>query len=152
MDPAKPDNGPFAALARAQVAARDDFARASHPASNYNIASLAQPDGTIYVYLYPGQTTNAVFVFGADWRYTYSSDGRTLIERRELHRALMRTSPSDNAVAGTLTEFLSDIPVETDVFWVLLRRPAMPEFVGAGGWIFEIATDGSIRSVQKIGK
>lgn len=151
LDPAKADTGAWAASARAQTAAESDFARASHPAANYNIASLIQPDGTIYVYLYPGQTSNAELVYGADWRYTYSSDGRTLIERRQLHKALLRMTLGGNAVAGVHSDILSDIPVETDVFWVLLRQPAMPEYVSAGGWTFKIATDGSITTVQKLG-
>jgi len=152
LDPPKSDNGSLASLARAQGAAQADFSQTPHPAATYNIASLAQPDGTIFVYLYPGQITNDEFIFGADWRYTYSGDGRTLIERRQLHKALFRIPPSPDAKAGYHVDVLSELPVETDVFWTLLRRPPLPEFVGAGGWTFEIATDGSIKVIGKIEK
>jgi len=144
------DSGDLASLARAVVAAKADVEAASHPQAQYDIAAMVQPDNTIFVYVYPAQTSNDVLVYGADWRYQYAADGRTLVERRQLHRTLLQSPIYANMAAIVHTDVLSNIPVETDVFWSLLR--GIPTYVSAGGSTFGIASDGSIKIISQIPK
>jgi hypothetical protein len=51
---------------------------------------------------------------------------------------------------GYHTHVLSDVPEDTDVMLVLTRQPRVPEIVGAGGYIFTIAVDGTITDVRTI--
>ena len=44
---------------------------------------------------------------------------------------------------------LDDVPEDTDIFYVLTRKPAMPEMVATEHFMYEIATDGSIALKKK---
>ena len=125
-----------------------DFPRPSRP---YNSAILAADGGNLYIYLYPGQTKTTVWPIGGDVRYTVSADGKQILERRQLHKTIldMEFDPKLKIVGGTHSHVLSDVPEDTDVLYVLNRRPSIPEYIGAGKRVFDIETDGSIRVVKK---
>ena len=122
------------------------------PAQNrpYNTAILPTEGGNLYVYIYPAQTKDNVWPLGGDIRYTISADGKQIIEKRQLHKTIldMQFDPTTHPVAGYHVHVLSDVPEDTDVLYVLNRRPLMPEYIGAGKHIFIVNTDGSIK-VQK---
>jgi hypothetical protein len=44
---------------------------------------------------------------------------------------------------------LSDVPEDTDVLYVLTRRPSMPEIIDAGNRVFLVTADGSIQVDKK---
>ena len=123
----------------------------TRPDRAYNAAILPASNGNLYVYLYPAQTKDTVWPLGGDVRYTISADGKQIIETRQLHKTILdiEYDPSKSPVAGTHTHVLSDVPEDTDVFYVLNRRPMIPEYIGAGKRIFVVSTDGSI-SFQKL--
>ena len=139
------DDGFFLFAARAIEATMKDFGRATRP---YNVAVLPATAGQLYVYLYPAQTKARVYPLGGDARYLVSADGMTILEKRQMHKSILETTASSKgkrAVAGFHTHVLSDVPEDTDVFHVLTQDPPLPEFVGAGRFVYQVMTDGTIK-------
>jgi hypothetical protein len=127
-----------------------------HPAHRaYNTAILDAPNGDFYVYVYPGQTKDTVWPLGGDVRYTIRGDGKKIVETRPLHKTIldMEYDPGDTPTSGFHMHVLSDVPEDTDVLYVLNRRPLIPEYIGTlSGWIFVIHTDGTIESTPPCAK
>jgi hypothetical protein len=148
IDPPKEASSDLAAMERALVLALADFPRPDRP---YNTAILPGPDGNFYVYLYPGQTNAKVWPLGGDVRYTVSSDGRHIVEKRRMHKDILDTENKTGAAAvgGYHTHVLTDVPEDTDVLYVLTRQPSVPEYVGAGKRVFEVYTDGTITLTKR---
>jgi hypothetical protein len=148
-DPPKEDAGFFFFAARAIDAAMQDFQGEKRP---YHAAVLPAESNQMYVYVYPVPATPGVYPLGGDVRYLLSPDGSTIVARRQLHRAIIESRGSvpkgAQVVGGFHSHVLSDVPEDTDVFYVLTRKPRAPEFVAAGGHMYEILIDGTIR-VQK---
>jgi hypothetical protein len=147
IDPPQDAGDDLLAKERALELALSDFPHQDRP---YNTAILHAPGGNLYVYFYPGQTKDTVWPLGGDMRYRMSPDGRTIVEKRQLHKSIldMEFDPAKKPVSGFHTHVLSDVPEDTDVLYVLNRRPLIPEYVGTlGGWIFVINTDGTIGSI-----
>ena len=82
-----------------------------------------------------------------------SADGTKVIEKRQLHKSVIENEPAkgeDQQVAGGIhTHVLDDTPEDTDVFHVLTRKPAVPELVVTGKFVFEVETDGGIKFLGK---
>ena len=82
-------------------------------------------------------------------RFRVSSDGRVIIEARQLHDSIteysVRTARPANALISRDPVVSGDTPEDTDVFHVLQRRPAIPELMFAGKYRYRIDVDGSIR-------
>ena len=153
---AKSENGPFAAAAvkparrdtdyflhavRAIELAKGDFQFLNR---QYNVAALPIEGGEWWVYLMPAQVKPDVWPIGGDGRYRISADGRRIVEKRQLHKSVIEQPTQKNVAASVHTHILSDLPEDTDVFLVLSRRPAVPEYVGTRNFIYVIKTDGSI--------
>jgi hypothetical protein len=115
----------------------------------YNYAVLPAPEGNFYVYYYPAQTTR-IHPLGGDERYLVSADGRSLLDKHRMHRGIFDQAPPEpqpgyKIVFGNHTILYSDVPEDTDVFHVLIRRPKMAEYVGTRNHeMFLINLDGSI--------
>ena len=113
----------------------------------------ASPDSGpagLFVYLYPAQVKDGVYPYGGDVRYLVSADGATVITKRQLHKTALESIPSDipkssKVAAGYHSHVLSNVPEDTDIFLVLSRQPRIPEYVSAGGHVFEIDIDGHIK-------
>jgi hypothetical protein len=121
------------AMERALELTISDFAHQNRP---YNTAILPAPDDNYYVYIYPAQTVDTIWPLGGDVRYTVSADGKQIIEKRQLHKSIldMEIKPG-----------FSDLPEDTDVFYVLSRKPSMPEYIGTqAGRTFVVNADGTI--------
>ncbi|MGD0682136.1 MAG: hypothetical protein ABR990_08795 [Terracidiphilus sp.] len=146
-DPPLDATNDLAALERALELAVHDFEAQKRP---YNSAILPAPGGNLYIYIYPGQTKDNVWPLGGDVRYTISADGKQIIEKRQLHKVIldMEFKPDVHPVAGYHNHVLSDVPEDTDVLYVLNRRPLIPEYIGAGKRHYVVNTDGTIE-VQK---
>lgn len=124
------------------------------PKRPYNTAVLPAPGGKFYVYLYPGQIKSNTWPIGGDVRYTISADGQKILEKRQLHKSILdaQAKPGSNEVAGYHFHVLTSLPEDTDVLYVLNRKPAMPEYIGIEDTMkpaemkkfFLINTDGSI--------
>ena len=121
----------------------DDFKKPSRP---YNTAILPAPGGNFYVYLYPGQIKANTWPIGGDVRYTISSDGKRIVDKRPLHKSILdaEPKPGSNEVAGYHFHILTDLPEDTDVLYVMSRKPSMPEYVGVGKMFYLVNIDGTI--------
>jgi hypothetical protein len=144
LDPPREDTGYFWKAALALSTAGADFHGENRP---YNASVLPADAGQFYVYIMPAQTVDGVYPFGGDVRYLISADGLKIIEKFQMHKTILefdyRKQPNQT-VGGVHSDILTDIPVDTDVFLVLSRKPLIPEYVSARGHNFEIRTDGTI--------
>jgi hypothetical protein len=143
----KADTGFYFAAAKAVDLELKDFQGEN---VQYNVAVLPASEGQVYVYVLPAQTKNSVYPLGGDERYTVSSDGNTLIAKHRMHHSILNFDTNDpqtaKIVAGYHVHVLSDVPEDSDVFYVLTRRPPIPEFIGVDGKLrFQIMEDGSIQ-------
>lgn len=144
FNPEREDTGWNLAAAKGIATATKDFGKTDRP---YNVAAFPRTSGGIYVYLYPAQVKEGVYLLGADVRYLLSPDGTKITEKRKMHKTIIKYGPvssSEKEAGGYHTHVLSDVPEDTDVFLVLTRRPRVPEFVGAGPYMYTIAVDGTI--------
>jgi hypothetical protein len=136
------------AIERALELVIADFPHQSRP---YNTAILPAPGGNLYVYLYPGQTIDTVWPLGGDGRYTVSPDGKQIVEKRQLHKTILdlEFKPGSGIVGGAHSHVLSEVPEDTDVLYVLTRRPSMPEYIGTQRRVFVVNPDGTIAIAKK---
>jgi len=144
ISPPREDTGFCWKAALARETARKDFHGENRP---YNFSVLPADSGQFYVYIFPAQTVDKVYPFGGDVRYLVSPDGLNITEKVQLHKTILELdyrNPKIKVAGGYHTDIFSDIPVDTDVFFVLIRKPLMPEFVGARGHSFQIKIDGTI--------
>jgi hypothetical protein len=162
-DPPKEDNGFYLQAARALDVATKDFGKVSRA---YNAAVLPADAGRLYVYLLPAQTQEGVYPLGGDVRYLVSQTGAEIVEKRQLHNSIIEfKGPSGSQPGETRkvdggfhTAVLDDVPEDTDVFHVLVRKPSVPEWVATKQYVYRIEPDGAISYVmtseafEKIGK
>ena len=66
-----------------------------------------------------------------------------------MHKSILDLEYEPNAVAGYHTHILSDVPEDTDVLYVLNRKPSLPEYIGAAKRVFVVNTDGTITVTKK---
>ena len=136
--------GYFLNAAYAIDLARRNFTEFSRP---YNVAVIPTGTGDWWVYLVPAPTLPGVWSHGADIRFRVAADGKTLLETRRLHKGLIEytTARSDEELKYHFhTHMLDDGPVDTDVFIVLVRKPAVSEFIVSEKFVFVVEVDGTI--------
>ena len=147
--PARSDTGFLVGAAHAIKTAQAAFTPVS--GYKYNVAVLPNPDGTMYVYLYPAQRDPKSFPIGGDERFTISADGTKTLDAHRMHKSILDkpadagVPPGGHTVAGFHTVVVENIPQDTDVFHVLARTPAIPDYVDAMGQMYKINTDGTIQ-------
>jgi hypothetical protein len=146
QDPPREDTGFYFCAAKALDTAFGDFQGEKRP---YVSAVLPAESNQMYVYILPAQTSAGVYPLGGDVRYLVSSDGSKIVEKRQLHKSILElgpgaTPPKGEQIAGFHTHVLSDVPEDTDVAYVLTRRPSVPEFIGGKGTVYEVLEDGTI--------
>jgi hypothetical protein len=150
LSPPERDSDWYARAARALDVARGEFGSANRP---YNATVVpANDEGEWFVYLVPAPTQPGVFPLGADVRYRIAADGRTMLERRRLHTAVLeytsRQKDGARMVAGSHTAVLDDRPEDTDVFHVLSREPKLPEYIVSRSYFFRVDLDGHITAYR----
>ena len=148
-DPPAEDHGFYFEAAKAFDTATKDFGKPPRP---YNRYVLPSGNGQLYVYLLPAQTNAGIYPFGADVRYTITLDGGTIIAKREMHKTIIEAKPpasGQTVAAGTHSHVLNNDVEDSDVFHVLNRTPAIPEYVGTPDkHVYEIRTDGVITRIR----
>lgn len=153
LDTPQADVGFFLSAAKAADVAAAAFHGPNVP---YNAAVLPAPNGQFYAYVIPAQTRPDVYPLGADTRFLVSSDGSAILETRQMHKGLIVNRgpipPGTTLAGGTHSHVLSDVPEDSDVFYVLTRKPSMAEFIGTQTAIYEVKADGTIRVVEKMKK
>ena len=111
----------------------------------YNAYAIPSEKALLYVYLLPAQTDNDVYPLGADVRYTFTADGSTMLEKRQMHKSILEFKIEKKTVSGLHTHVLTLSPEDSDVFYVLTRKPPIPEYVETlDKKIYVIHTDGTI--------
>ena len=155
LDPPRADISFFLSAARAVDTVVPIFRGAA--GRTYNASVIPAPDGRLYVYLEPGQTDSDgnYFPLGADVRSLVSADGKSIVETRQMHKSIIPKAdvPAGTKIeAGYHTHVLSEIPEDSDVYVVLSRKPAIPEYVGSQTAIYVVNTDGSIQFVERTKK
>lgn len=147
-DPPKEASGDLTAMERGLELATHDFGVQKR---QYNTAILPAPGDNLYIYIYPGQTKENVWPLGGDARYTISADGKQIVEKRQLHKSILdlEFKPDGQTAGGYHTHILSDVPEDTDVLYVLTRKPSIPERVGTQKQNFVVNTDGTIALTEK---
>ena len=152
-DPPLEDAGFFFGATKALNTALQDFK--GEQGYSYNAAVLPAPEDQFYVYVYPGSTEAGVYLVGGDVRYLISTDG-LIAEKRQLHKSILRfdfSKPDGKKMEmGFHTHVLSDIPEDTDVFYVLTRTPSVAEWVASKKYIYAIAPDGTIKCLGETDK
>ena len=143
----KEDAGFFLFAARAIDTSLADFKGEQRP---YNVAVLPAPSNQQYVYVVPAQTDSKVFPLGGDARYLISGDGLKIIEKRQMHKAIIEFSAPNNVQpeAGYHTAIMDQVPEDSDVFHVLARKPSVPEWIATRLFVYRVETDGKIRYVM----
>jgi len=148
VTPARADTGYLLRAARAVTLTRHDFGPLSRP---YNVAVLPderaeERNGAWLVYHFPAVTIDGVWPHGGDVRYRVSDDGRRVLEKRQLHRAILEFAApaAEKPETGLHTAIVDDIVEDTDVFLVLARKPAMQELIVSKSYYFRISVDGRI--------
>ena len=142
LGPPKEDAGFFLFAARAIETSLAGFKGEARP---YNVAVLPAPSDQLYVYVLPAQTQNGVYPLGGDARYVVSGDGLKILEKRQMHKAIIEFSMSGTVQAGYHTAILDQIPEDSDVFHVLVRKPSVPQLIGTSLFVYHIEPDGKIR-------
>jgi hypothetical protein len=152
LDPPREETGFCLSAARAIATALRDFHGEKR---QYNLAVLPAFSEELYVYIVPAQTKDGVYPLGGDVRYLITADGASVLEKRQLHQGIVEVS-LDSAAKGTMspagahTHILSNVPEDTDVFYVLTRKPQQPEFINTPDKkLYEISPDGTIRELKK---
>jgi hypothetical protein len=146
VEPPREDASFYLFAARAIDTALHDFRGEKRP---YNVAVLPAPPDRLYVYVLPAQTENGVYPLGGDARYLVSTNGNTIVEKRQMHKTILENRgelpKGTTPAAGFHTHVLSDVPEDSDVFYVLTRKPPQPEYIGTRSKkLYTIQTDGTI--------
>ncbi len=118
-DPPKEDTGFYFQAAKSIRTALEEFQREKRP---YNTVVLPMPSNQMYVYILPAQTDDNVYPLGGDARYLISADGNAIVEKRQLHKAILEIRNTSTQVAGVHRHVLTDTPEDTDVFHVLRQK------------------------------
>lgn len=144
-NPPLEDTGYFLHAARANETVRSNYI---HENRAYNVSVLPAEGGKFWVYIVPAQMKEGIYPFGGDARYLVSDDGWMILEKTQLHGTVVdgkddAKDPNPPA-ARNHVDTLSEIPVDTDVFYVLSRKPLLPEYVTAGKNKYLVKVDGTI--------
>jgi hypothetical protein len=141
-DPPQEDTDFFFHAASALEAARADFSASSHPACPYNLSVLPAPNGAWYVYAIPGQQYTKVLPYGGDVRYTISSDGSKILDRRRMHQVVHEDplpAGGGGPEFGYHTHVMSDSPEDSDIFYAMTRRAEQGEWVATRAYTYQIS-------------
>ncbi len=140
--PVLKNQGIIFSLIRALETAKNDFKENERP---YNVSVFRFSGEEMYVYFVPAPLRPNQWPLGKDVRYKISSDGKKILEKTMLHKDLIELPPPPKGVkAGYHTIVLTDLPTETDVMYVMERKPKVEEFVLSKKFAFNILPDGKI--------
>lgn len=145
FDPPREDTEMYLSGARAIETALRDFKAEARP---YNTYVLPSDANQLFVYILPAQTKAGIYSLGGDVRYLISSDGNAIVEKHPMHKSILEfdtAAASGKIVMGVHAHVLTDMPEDSDVFYVLTRKPSLPEIVVTGEHVmYLVLTDGKI--------
>jgi hypothetical protein len=113
---------------------------------SFDVAVLPDDSGMFYVYVLAAQTVPGRYVLGPDFRVLVSADATAVVERRQTHRSEIQFREADprRPAAGLHTHTISDVPEDSDVAYVIARKPSIPEFIKTRDHLFLVHADGTI--------
>ena len=111
----------------------------------YTAAAIPNAQGEWLVYLTPSADAASTWPLGDDVRYRVSADGLRILETHRMHSGMIEAS---RLVAKGSAKALRDLPEDSDVFHVLMNRPAAAEVVVTPRHRYRIDVDGSITLLQ----
>lgn len=143
-------SAPEQAQFRARLTAANNIGRL-RCSPQLNAVVLDDPDSEDWLVWLLTSTNDAnVVPMGGHYRFRISSDGSTVVRRDMLTNSCLPMSKAgpngSRAVALTVSQIVSDGPVETHVF--LSLQNAMPVYVAADGKVFEV-NGARIREVRR---
>jgi hypothetical protein len=142
FDPPQESADFYLYAAKAFEAALKDLGAVNRP---YNAYAIPSANGQLYVYLLPAPTDERPHPLGGDVRYTFTADGATMLVKRQMHKTVLDMTYDKKTVAGYHVHVLTLSPEDSDVFFVLSRKPNIPEYVGTqDNKIYVIHPDGTI--------
>jgi hypothetical protein len=128
--------------ARAFETALKDLGSVNRP---FNAYAIPSETGQLFVYLLPAPTDDRPHPLGGDVRYTFTADGSTMLGKRQMHKTILDLAYDNKTVFGYHVHVLTLTPEDSDVFFVLSRKPSIPEYIGTQDKkIYVIQTDGTI--------
>jgi hypothetical protein len=144
--PPQEDAGFFYVAAKALETSQHDFPQENRP---YDFAVLPADSSQMYVYFCPAQTKPGIYTVGGDARYLISADGSSIIEKRQMHKSILKIDISGISINGKIqqgwhTDDMSDAPEDSDVFYVLTRKPPAPEIIATRKGKYKVQVDGTI--------
>ena len=148
------DKDVYYKLAKALSMAYQDFSVKHKPKRRYNTAVIPAGGGNVFVYVIPAQLKSGLYPLGGDVRYHISGDGGKILAKRQMHRGIIEKDISEQKRKLGYSfhpAILDDVPEDTDVFHVLVRKPKIPHVVLTikHQFVYQIAVDGSIRYLGK---
>ena len=147
MRPPMPDVDFYVRAARALALGWSDFGQ---PSRRYNAMLIpVAGERDWYVYVLPAQQVSGVWPHGGDIRYRVSADGRTILERRRMHKTILEPQIQAKLEGSELdfvmhSAIMDDRPEDSDVFHAVIRRPRVSEVVVTRSFMFTIDTLGRI--------
>jgi len=114
---------------------------------NYNIVALRDPENSGWlVWALAATTKPKLMVVGGHYRFSISSDGKTLLRSDALSRGCLDIPIKDDAQAMAVTHLVSATPLEIHVWLSILHR--MPLMVGVAGKDFWRVEKGTIKKLE----
>lgn len=150
LSPPQEDQSTFLAMARALNLVKEEK-EALLPYKGHHYAVLpGQSAGSFYVYFYPRPEDKGTYFLGHDLRVKVEAD--EVKERRVMHRTILSfPNKADKQrerlepVMGVHSAVVDELPEDTDVMHVLLRKPATKEMVITKTYLYEIEKSGRIK-------
>jgi len=117
-------------------------------ADAYNASVFAETNGTISVYVVPGNTDPEVVLLGGDYRISVSGDGREIIKVIELHKTVLefpsRVPEGIEAFGTVRTNAIGELPAGTDVSFIIRNPHLAPHTVIGPRWTARISASGAL--------
>jgi hypothetical protein len=135
------------AAAAAALLAQDAFGPPTRP---YNSFVIPAERGEWWVYLLPAQTEPELYPHGGDVRYRVSADGRRILATRRMHADVVDVRMAAGETGHAHGPALDEVPEDSDVYFVLTRRPRAPELIETTLYDYRVEVDGSIRYVRHL--
>jgi hypothetical protein len=140
-----PPESYYARAARAQRFVQENF-DGEHGPYNFLVLPVGAEAGRMTVYAIPAQTDQNAYRLGGDYRFEVNPAAGEVVSREPLHKRYYEIGKRAQGTGGTAHE--ATRPVETDVLFATVRRPAAPHFVMTQEKTFRIAPDGTITPVD----
>lgn len=120
---------------------------------SYNTNVFREDDGSITVYITPGNKNPEIILLGGDYKISISPDGLKVLDTTQLHKSILEmplSAKDDEKLAGAYhTHILNDLPTETDVAIILLNPQLAPHYILGQNRMSRIDADGRITILGK---